>query len=139
MSKFKIGDQIVCVKQSETNWYSIGDVHIITSGPISAWDDETCEDYIGYNVLAYADKNIWVDSRDFDLVVEGPVPTNTKLDFAAAFNAWMDDYMNNPQGYEDSHDSAVRHLKEKLNGEEPSYGAVCAEVLVKYLYKLESK
>lgn len=52
---------------------------------------------------------------------------------------WMDDYMNNPQAYEDSHDSAVRHLKEKLNGEEPSYGAVCAEVLVKYLNKLESK
>lgn len=59
--------------------------------------------------------------------------------YAAAFNAWMDDYMNNPKDYEDSHDSAVRHLKEKLNGEEPSYGAVCAEVLVKYLNKLESK
>lgn len=59
--------------------------------------------------------------------------------YAAAFNMWMDDYMNNPQAYEDSHDSAVRHLKEKLNGEEPSYGAVCAEVLVNYLNKLESK
>lgn len=59
--------------------------------------------------------------------------------YAAAFNMWMDDYMNNPQAYEDSHDSAVRHLKEKLNGEEPSYGAVCAEVLVGYLNKLESK
>ena len=59
--------------------------------------------------------------------------------YAAAFNAWMEDYMNNPQAYEDSHDSAVRHLKEKLNGKEPSYGAVCAEVLVKYLNKLESK
>lgn len=59
--------------------------------------------------------------------------------YAAAFNMWMDDYMNNPQAYEDSHDSAVRHLKEKLNGEDPSYGAVCAEVLVKYLNKLESK
>ena len=60
-----------------------------------------------------------------------------ELNYAAAFNAWMDDYMNNPQAYEDSHDSAVRHLKEKLNGEEPSYGAVCAEVLVNYLNKLE--
>lgn len=57
--------------------------------------------------------------------------------YAAAFNMWMDDYMNAPQAYEDSHDSAVRHLKEKLNGEEPSYGAVCAEVLVNYLNKLE--
>lgn len=59
--------------------------------------------------------------------------------YAAAFNMWLEDYMNNPQAYEDSHDSAVRHLKEKLNGEEPSYGAVCAEVLVGYLNKLESK
>lgn len=56
--------------------------------------------------------------------------------YAAAFNAWMDDYMNDPQAYEDSHDSAVRHLKEKLNGEEPSYGAVCQEVLIKYLEKV---
>lgn len=55
----------------------------------------------------------------------------------AAFNMWMSDYCNNPQAYEDSHDSAVRHLKEKLNGEKPSYGAVCAEVLVNYLNKLE--
>lgn len=59
--------------------------------------------------------------------------------YAAAFNMWLEDYMNNPQAYEDSHSSAVRHLKEKLNGEEPSYGAVCAEVLVNYLNKLESK
>lgn len=59
--------------------------------------------------------------------------------YAAAFNAWMDDYVNNPQAYENSHDSAVCHLKEKLNGEEPSYGEVCAEVLVNYLNKLEGK
>lgn len=62
-----------------------------------------------------------------------------ELNYAAAFNMWMDAYMNDPQSYEDSHDSAVRHLKEKLNGEDPSYGAVCAEVLVNYLNKLESK
>ena len=56
--------------------------------------------------------------------------------YAAAFNMWMDSYMNDPQAYEDSHDSAVRHLKEKLNGEEPSYGAVCQEILIKYLEKV---
>lgn len=56
--------------------------------------------------------------------------------YAAAFNMWMDDYMNNPQAYEDSHDSAVRHLKEKLNGEDPSYGSVCQEILIKYLEKV---
>lgn len=59
-----------------------------------------------------------------------------ELNYAAAFNMWMDDYMNNPQAYEDSHDSAVRHLKEKLNGEEPSYGSVCQEILIKYLEKV---
>ena len=64
-------------------------------------------------------------------VFEKPQPN-----YAAAFNMWMNDYMNNPQAYEGSHDSAVRHLKEKLNGEEPSYGAVCAEVLIKYLEKV---
>ena len=56
--------------------------------------------------------------------------------YAAAFNMWMQDYSNNPQAYEDSHDSAVRHLKEKLNGEEPSYGSVCQEILIKYLEKV---
>ena len=137
MSKFKMGDEIVCIKRSDTNWYSVGDVHTISSGPISAYDDETSEDYIGYNVLAYAYKSVWVDARDFDLIIEEPV--FTQCDYAAAFNAWMDDYVNNPQAYENSHDSAVRHLKEKLNGEEPSYGEVCAEVLVNYLNKLESK
>lgn len=60
----------------------------------------------------------------------------TQPDYAAAFNMWMNDYMSDPQAYEDSHDSAVRHLKENLNGEEPSYGAVCAEVLIKYLEKV---
>lgn len=72
-------------------------------------------------------------------VVIPEVVEQQKPNYAAAFNAWMDDYVNNPQAYENSHDSAVRHLKEKLNGEEPSYGEVCAEVLVNYLNKLESK
>lgn len=72
-------------------------------------------------------------------VVIPEVVEQQKPNYAAAFNAWMSDYVNNPQAYENSHDSAVRHLKEKLNGEEPSYGEVCAEVLVNYLNKLESK
>jgi len=67
------------------------------------------------------------------------VLANQAPDYAAAFNAWMNDYISDPQAYENSHDSAVRHLKEKLNGEEPSYGEICAEVLVNYLNKLESK
>jgi hypothetical protein len=59
--------------------------------------------------------------------------------YAAAFNAWMNDYISDPQAYESSHDSAVRHLKEKLNGEEPSYGMIAEQMLIEYLNKLESK
>lgn len=57
--------------------------------------------------------------------------------YAAAFNMWMQDYSNNPQAYEDSHDSAVRHLKEKLNGEEPSYGMVASQILQHYLEEIK--
>jgi hypothetical protein len=56
-----------------------------------------------------------------------------------AFNMWQDSYMSNPQAYEDSQTVAIRHLTEKLNGEEPSYGQVAAEMLIEYLNKLESK
>lgn len=57
--------------------------------------------------------------------------------YAAAFNMWMSDYMSDPQAYEDSHDSAVRHLKEKLNGEEPSYGMVASQILQHYLEEIK--
>lgn len=59
--------------------------------------------------------------------------------YAAAFNMWMDQYVNDPQTYESIYDTAMRHVSEKLGGYEPSYGEVCAEVLVNYLNKLESK
>lgn len=62
-----------------------------------------------------------------------------KTNYAAAFNAWMDDYVNNPQAYESVYDTAMRHVSEKLGGHEASYGEVCAAVLVNYLNKLESK
>lgn len=59
--------------------------------------------------------------------------------YAASFNAWQSDYCNNPQAYEDSQTVAIRHLTEKLNGEEPSYGQVAAQMLIEYLNKTESK
>lgn len=59
--------------------------------------------------------------------------------YAAAFNMWQDDFCNNPQAYEDSQTVAIRHLTEKLNGEEPSYGQIAAQMLIEYLNKLESK
>lgn len=59
--------------------------------------------------------------------------------YAAAFNMWMDEYVNNPQEFESSYDSAMRHVSEKLGGKEPSYGEVAAEQFKQYLNKLESK
>lgn len=53
--------------------------------------------------------------------------------YAAAFNKWMDSYMSNPSVYKDTHQSAIDHLKQRLNGEEPSYGAVCQEIFMQYL------
>lgn len=58
-------------------------------------------------------------------------------DYAAAFNMWQDDFINNPQAYEDSQTVAIRHLTEKLNGEEPSYGQIAAEMLIEYLEKVK--
>lgn len=93
----------------------------------------------GLNTHTYskesARKNIF-ETQCWEIVADEQPKQELAPHYAAAFNMWMDDYMNNPQAYEDSHDSAVRHLKEKLNGEEPSYGAVCQEVLIKYLEKV---
>lgn len=57
----------------------------------------------------------------------------TEQDVVKAFNKWMDDYINNPNGFKATSDSAMEHLKEKLNGEEPSYGEACYATLVEYL------
>lgn len=96
------------------------------------------EDGVGKNYHVYQKEQVHkflVEQKVWKIISEQELSPN----YAAAFNMWMQDYMSDPQAYEDSHDSAVRHLKEKLSGEEPSYGAVCAEVLVNYLNKLESK
>ena len=132
---FKIGEKVICVNAPH-NWYSVGDTHVILSEPFQAYCTEEEKYYTAYNIEHFSQyKDVWIDGRDFVSVEQ----KNEVPNYAAAFNAWMDDYVNNPQAYENSHDSAVRHLKEKLNGEEPSYGEVCAEVLVNYLNKLESK
>lgn len=57
-------------------------------------------------------------------------------DYAAAFNIWQDEFIRNPQEFESSYDTAMRHLSEKLKGEEPSYGALCAELFQEYLNKV---
>lgn len=96
------------------------------------WEDDSLGSCIG--VVDDKQEGVWSIPPVHYKVVE---PVKQAPNYAAAFNMWMSDYMNNPQAYEDSHDSAVRHLKEKLNGEEPSYGAVCADMLVGYLEKIK--
>ena len=53
--------------------------------------------------------------------------------FAKAFNNWMDDYTKNPLAYKSTADAAIKHLREKLDGREPSYGEECAAVFRAYL------
>jgi hypothetical protein len=71
-------------------------------------------------------------TKDVQLVEQ----EQSKPNYAAAFNMWQDDFINNPQAYEDSQTVAIRHLTEKLNGEEPSYGQVASEMLIEYLEKV---
>jgi hypothetical protein len=52
---------------------------------------------------------------------------------AAAFNAWMDDYVNRPDSFADTKAAAMQHLSERLDGREPSYGQECAAILNEYL------
>lgn len=85
----------------------------------------------------YTPNGIWFYFSDLEVVPKDK--TYTKEQFASAFNAWQDAYILNPQGYKDSYETAMRHVSEKLKGEEASYGAVAAEVFQSYLDKLESK
>lgn len=71
--------------------------------------------------------------------VVDPTEVQQKPNYAAAFNMWMDQYVNDPQSFETSYDSAMRHVSEKLGGNEPSYGEVAAEQLKQYLNQLEKQ
>ncbi len=82
--------------------------------------------------------NIHVNKGNWKVVAEDK-PEQPTPNYAAAFNMWQDDFINNPQAYEDSQTVAIRHLTEKLNGEEPSYGQIAAQMLIEYLNKTESK
>lgn len=58
----------------------------------------------------------------------------TKEEMVVAFNNWMEDYTNRPEAFKKTSNSAIEYLKEKLSGEEPSYGQVCAELMFEYLH-----
>lgn len=54
---------------------------------------------------------------------------------AAAFNLWMDDFVNNPDAFRSATSGALRHLKERGEGGPVSYGDECAVVLREYIAK----
>lgn len=56
-----------------------------------------------------------------------------KTRVADAFNQWMDDYTNNPEKFESMTSTVLKHLKEKEDGGEPSYGEACAAILANYM------
>lgn len=53
--------------------------------------------------------------------------------YAAAFNAWMDDLVNNPEKFESNTKSVLDHLRERLDGRPPTYGEAAAVTFEKYL------
>lgn len=53
--------------------------------------------------------------------------------WAKGFNQWMDDYTNNPKAYEAIELTAIAHLREKLQGREPTYGESAAATFSEYL------
>jgi len=69
-------------------------------------------------------------------IVEQNSSNDQRTNYAAAFNMWMDEFLNNPQSFEDSYTAAMNHVSEKLLGEEPSYGVVAAEQFKQYLSKV---
>ncbi len=56
-----------------------------------------------------------------------------KKQSAAAFNLWMDEFVNNPDAFESTTGSALTHLREQLDGREPTYGESCAVTYAAYL------
>lgn len=121
---FKIGDKVI---RQIGSWdeVKVGHTYVVRS---QNSDGIYLDELSGLHLLGC------YDERAFVLTNQAQAPN-----YASAFNAWMDDYVNNPQAYESNYDTAMRHVSEKLGGYEPSYGEVCAEVLVNYLNKLESK
>ena len=59
-------------------------------------------------------------------------------DFIKAFNLWLDDFTNNPQQFEEISKTAHRHLEEKLQGKEPSYGESVTATLFEYCNKTKT-
>ena len=57
--------------------------------------------------------------------------------FVDAFTAWMEDYTKNPEEFAKIENEALKFLREKLDGKEPSYGDVAAATFEQYLSQVE--
>ena len=53
--------------------------------------------------------------------------------YAAAFNRWMDEYTKDPEAFMETHKCALHHMREKLDGKEPTYGDSCATLFEEFL------
>lgn len=56
-----------------------------------------------------------------------------KEKLAAAFNKWMDRYINNPEEFEHQWRSLIRYTQERSGGAKPTYGDNCAEYLLQLM------
>lgn len=52
---------------------------------------------------------------------------------AAAFNRWMDEYVNDPKAFQSTRVAALKHAQERKAGEPLSYGDEAAATLRAYL------
>lgn len=56
---------------------------------------------------------------------------------AAAFNLWMDDFTNNPDAFANTTVNALRHLRERSDGREPTYGEEAATTYAAYMARVQ--
>lgn len=55
---------------------------------------------------------------------------------AAAFNRWMDDFVNDPEAFSSTTGLALQHAKERNEGKPLTYGQTAAATLTAYLEKI---
>lgn len=53
--------------------------------------------------------------------------------WAKAFNAWMQDFVNNPEKFRSTTADALEFMRQRVAGREPTYGDDCAAVFAAYL------
>lgn len=50
---------------------------------------------------------------------------------AKCFNEWMDRYTKDPAAFMHDFESVMMHLQERATGQESSYGASCAAMMIR--------